>query len=160
MKKTSKKKLCWHCDGQVELHLEHCPFCGVYLSPTSENEEEVKSGSLVPPYRFVNVEEETQVPAAPYQQNEESQPLIESPPDAKASKQKDQELKKVIFSLTGLLFGTAFFLFSMILFFFSNEGFLTLHWASHHWYIYALIGLPLLVFGWISFLQIQEHQHD
>lgn len=43
MSGEAKKKLCWNCEGLVALHLENCPYCGVYLSPTETATQSMSS---------------------------------------------------------------------------------------------------------------------
>ncbi len=109
---------------------ESCPACGVYLSGSTMLEEQA-------PYQA------EEIPPAPYAIQEEvvEEEVLEEPPS-------ENLLKELILPLGSLLFGLVFFLFGMMLLFFSHEGYLTLRWSSDSWYLYMGMSLPLVFAGW------------
>ena len=144
MNATTKIKLCWNCEGRVTLEQENCPYCGVYLSPSSGSE---KDNSILPPYRLVTTEEEAAIPKSPYStasdavENESTQASLEE------SNEADQ-INAIIIPMGLLLIGVSFLLFSLILLLFSDRGVLTLSWNADIWYVYLALAVPSLFFGW------------
>lgn len=138
-----KKRLCWNCEGSVPVIEEHCPICGVYLSPVSLDGNQ--QDSLTPPYKLT--EDEPEIPTAPY---------AEAAPQEKAINHEmindKTETNVVALAAFLILAGALFLIFSLALLFFSHNGVLTLRWNASYWYGYLLLSLPMLYFGW-NYLQ-------
>lgn len=153
MTTATKKKLCWNCEGRVGFSEEHCPFCGVYLSPT-------------PISGHVEDDSDDQAPEPPYGLDEESksssyhdplhQDRIQRPGSKKQEAISGDEFRKMITPLGTLLAGSIFFLFGLVLFLFSKDGKLTLQWNSDYWYVYSAFSLVLLFWGWKSLQYIDD----
>jgi len=133
-----KKKLCWNCEGRITLETDNCPYCGVYLSPLSEDENPLFS----PPYRMDN-EEVEETPPQPYVAEAASKEISEEPPEEEQS----HNFAEILIPLLFLLSGAVFFLFSFTLLLFSRQGVFTLSWDGAFWPLYLLIGAPLLGYG-------------
>lgn len=149
MSAVPKKKLCWQCDGRVDMQEENCPFCGVYLSPVFSGQDEGKH-TLTPPYRLVTTEEET-IPKAPYAPSEEVTKEEESPLSIESS-----SVRQTILTMALLFAGSILLFFGSLLMIFSENGFLTLRWNGEYWYLYLILAMPLLFFGWRGLNQISE----
>lgn len=148
-----KKKLCWNCEGRVTLHEENCPFCGVYLSPLGKiGEPENKGNLFAPPYQVEDSDsEEQKIPAAPFAMDVAAlkEKVAALPADAQLKTgYLTEEMKTVILPLILLSAGTVLLLFGIALLLFSQNGVFTLKWDAEHWYIYLLLALPMLFFGW------------
>lgn len=152
MSKTPKKKLCWNCDGRVSMEEENCPFCGVYLSPAFNGQEEDKH-SLVAPYRLVTTEEE--IPKSPFHVEEE-QPLKEEN-EAAALSPEANSVKQTVMTMALLFSGSILLFFGSLLMVFSENGSLTLHWNGEFWYVYLALSLPFLFLGWRGLNQLPEN---
>ncbi len=157
MSENQKKKLCWNCEGRVTLSQENCPYCGVYLSPTTEGDG--KDANLIPPYKMA-VEEE--VPAAPYG----SKPAEGTPkPDNDGSlaaqqlttEQPNDDIRNLVVTMAMLIMGSGLFLFAIVLMLFSEEGSFELRWQSDNWYIYLMLSFPMLFMGWRYLQNITEN---
>jgi hypothetical protein len=135
MSGSTKKKICWNCEGNVSVHEENCPYCAVYIGPPEPVEEE---SPLAPPYQISTNDEIPKSPYAP-QHQEVSQAY---------SQEKSSEVKDVAFSFALLSGGVIFLLFGLTLWLFSQSGVLTLSWNSSYWYVWFLLSLPMLYFGW------------
>ncbi len=137
MSKKDKKKLCWNCEGSTSRIESNCPYCGVYLHPNEEAwEDDEEELSIEPPYKpEVKAKDEAFSNAA-------------LPTDTPLSAQTPNEMRHVFFPLSCLLGGSIFLFFGLILFFFSDQGVLTLQWNAAYWSVYFLISLPLLWIGW------------
>lgn len=142
---TDTKKICWNCQGELYAQQRKCPYCGAssdeYAKKNSNEMDLEKSlASLYkPPYaireRESNWEERFQEPeertAAP-----KEEPL--------ARQQSSKEFFPILLlSLGGLLLSL-----SLLIFFFSEGGVLTLQWKAKYWFIYLLLSLPVLSLGW------------
>jgi len=130
------KKLCWNCEGNVEKEAVQCLYCGVTLTPSYEDE--------APPYQ-ISSQQSTSIPFPPYNSSETNQEGIQ-PIHPSLGSTAESHIISIPFAL--LLSGIVLFLFSLILLFFSKDGVLTLKWNAHYWFLYLVIALPLLLFGW------------
>lgn len=146
-----KKKLCWNCEGRVGFEEEHCPFCGVYLSPAyscGREDEYVEEDVANSPYDFEEEEEEEEegdLPPPPYGDGEGEGGEKRGKGDLQSS---TEELRLVLTPLALLLSGSIFFLFSLLLFLFSKDGEFTIRWSGEYWYFYLAASVVLLFFGW------------
>lgn len=129
MNEKEKKKLCWNCEGSVLRHLETCPFCGVYLSPSEQD-------LLSPPY--------------PPQEGKDSfDPVYESDQEAPHEEalslpEEAQGSKTELYTLLALLSGTSFLIFGLAVWLFSDKGRLTLSWSQDVAPFYLSMSLALL----------------
>jgi|688.fasta_scaffold02929_28 hypothetical protein len=142
-----KKKLCWNCEGNVLQQDSLCPYCGVSLEVSPIPGTDGKDPFL-PPYRLMSGSaQEQNIPIAPYtpEQGEE----VEENTRSSERQEPSQDIASIAIPLSALLLGSVFVLFSFILFIFSDaHGVLTLNWNGTYWFLYLLLGLPLLYFGW------------
>jgi len=145
MATTTKKKLCWNCDGQVALTEENCSFCGVYLGPSPGTETSKRENIITPPYKIIETEvDDEDAPTSSYAPPQQETDVPLEPP-----KEIDETSEKsILFSLTLLSFGTLFLFFGLILALFSEEGTLTLRWSGEYWYLYLIFSIPMLFLGW------------
>lgn len=159
---TTKKKLCWNCEGNVSKDAINCPFCGVYLRRDEDLDndyEDEEEDPLTPPYKMINpIETQAAVPQPPYPASE----VIEQPPLSENSKKwnapigKLTEWKAVFVPILFLLSGSVFLIFGMILSLFSKGGILTLQWQGSLWIWYFVLAFPLLYFGWRTLKNLDE----
>lgn len=176
---TSKKKLCWNCEASVSRSLANCPYCGVYLHRSNEedeNEDMEEEGTFSekadkdykhdedettpsPPYLAEALAKEKHAtPAPPYvKQTQEVPPtLAKGTPPEPPAKEDTTTIKYALVSLIALILGVVALLFSFILLFFSHHGVLTLRWNSDMWFLYLAISIPLLFVGWFSLKHIKD----
>lgn len=137
MSKPEKKKLCWNCEGNVSRSAENCPYCAVYLNPESGEEAAIKP--------FYSPQDSTgAIPKAPYL------PIEEGPQEEqtiKSERSEDHLLQSIFLPIILLTAGLFSLLFAAILFLFSTNGVLTLEWDGELWYLYPIVGVPLLLVG-------------
>lgn len=164
MSTKPKKKMCWNCEGRVTFQDENCPYCGVYLSPLSEDKKEDKENLFAPPYRVEEVEEEEEqaVPLAPYNAPQEVVAAVIPQKSSQIEHQEDHsgpflstDIKAAVLPLIFLLGGSVCFLFGIALLLFAQHGTLTLQWSGDYWFLYFAAALPMLFFGW-KYLQSPE----
>lgn len=136
MSEQDKKKLCWNCEGSVARHLETCPYCGVYLSPSQQDEKEERT-KLAPPYPAQNAKAQA-IPKPPFQTE---------PVEPRESEREEEPTGSMVAPLTLLLLGTSSGLFGLTLWLFSEQGRLTLSWSEDWGPVFLVAALPLLGFG-------------
>lgn len=142
MMATPKTKLCWNCEGSAPVEEENCPYCGVYLGPGSESDE---GDLLAPPYRIHDQQTEEDILDSPYAPEEE--PELR---DYEQPEEEEGDMQSTITPLLLLLGGAVFLLFGLVLALFSQHGVFTLQWNGEYWYVYLLLAVPMLFFGWRS----------
>ncbi|MEI6243340.1 MAG: hypothetical protein WCP39_08085 [Chlamydiota bacterium] len=142
MGQKKRLKLCQYCDGQLDLDVIVCPYCGNEVvekkkedlpvgSPFSSQKTE--SSLYPPPYRSTREEsEEIFMKQEPMQKEE----VLEAP------EEKGAFLSTMLFSL-----GINLVLVGFFILLFSRHGELLLRWDSRFWFVYVLLALPLIFFG-------------
>jgi len=160
MSSKTKKKLCWNCEGRVGFTEEHCPFCGVYLSPSpSAEESQHETESYSPPYSIDSSDTDTNVPPSPYQsvRNEDiPTESLEGGQMSLTSVLPSDQMRQIIIPLGLLLAGSVFFLFGLVLLLFSRDGKFTLQWNGDNWYFYFTVSLAMLFFGWRALQDVDD----
>jgi hypothetical protein len=159
MESSVKQKLCWNCEARVDFGVESCPSCGVYLStsPLLEQSASVATNFSTPPYRYVAQEQDIKIPESPFN----FQDQVEHTPAYEEKVETEEAGTPVVTELASpilwkldlmpmglLLAGSIFSLFGLVLLLFSTNGQLTLRWNGEYWYLYLLLGVPFLTFGW------------
>lgn len=142
MNTTTKKKLCWNCEGNVQRDATNCIYCGVYLQ--HEEYEEEDNLHLSPPYSSSGREDEESLRDAPYKPEETLSSELELGIREDSSK---SILKRVVLAQISLSLSSLLAIFGVILFFFSREGVLTLRWDGEFWPYYLLLAAPLFLIG-------------
>lgn len=146
MNQKTKKKLCWNCEGRVDFSAEHCPFCGVYLSPSTTQSVEQQEHS--PSYTETPTPQHS-APPPPYQRPFDDPMHNESFPQ-----NESEDIRGIVVSLSALLAGSVFFLFGLVLLLFSRNGNLVLQWSGEYWYLYLCGGILMLLIGWRTVQQL------
>jgi hypothetical protein len=169
MSTKPKKKLCWNCEGNVSVKEVMCPYCGVSLHPSTNGGKEGQKDHLNPPYKLVNPAHEQHIPLPLYaptaEETEESEPEKEVDQEEEKNHSKlplfnsATEASKVVITLALLIGGSIFFIFSLALLLFSDEGYLTLRWNGSFWFVYLLISIPMLIYGW-KFIQTLDDSKE
>ena len=154
----NKKKLCWNCEGSVSVHVEHCPYCGVYLSPDSAEEHE-PNALFAPPYRLTEPTAQQEAPVSPYASFQaQTEPVMEeeisTSSGSSAASQPNGSYS--IWALALLLSGAYCLIFSLALVLFSSGGVFTLSWETEYWYLYTAVSSVLLYAGWYAFKRIPD----
>lgn len=160
METQIKQKLCWNCEARVDFGVESCPSCGVYLStsPLLEQAAPEPVTSVQAPYQHVVLEQESTIPESPYQFEEVEATEEPSSTEEEEETQATPYWKSEVVPM-GLLFaGSIFSLFGLALLLFAEDGVLTLKWNGDYWYLYLLLGVPFLTFGWRLLQQTYEEE--
>ena len=125
MKTKKRQKLCHSCEGEVDLDVIFCPFCGADLL---EEKASLEEDPFLPPYSPKNPLQE-----AITQQQEEV---------------GGEKSEGVLLPITLLSTGSWLFLLGVFLFLFSKNGIATLKIDARFWLIYILIAVPFLIAGY------------
>jgi hypothetical protein len=157
MNAIPKKKLCWNCEGNVSLSDETCSYCGVSVVPSSLDGS---NENLIPPYRFTTSHKDYTIPLAPYASESSDASVQEkedgAEPNATVENPSSSYFKGMLLPMILLLTGSVFFLFGLILMLFSQDGLLVLKWKTGFWFLYLLVSLPLLFFGWRAVQKLND----
>lgn len=156
MNTKTKKKLCWNCEGNVSIDNETCPYCGVSLNVSPMAGTDPNLNAFASPFKLPS--DNLSVPKAPYTAAPEE--AIEQKDDAAPADEPDfalSDLHRTLLTLVSLSLGTILVVFAAILFLFSDAtGTFTLHWNGSYWYLYLLVGVPLIYFGWRTMKDFHE----
>jgi len=154
MKPKRRLKLCMNCDGQVDLDVIVCPYCGSDLLEDTTSEEAMSRSAYDSPHKTLSLQETlSSLYPPPYQPRQTTydahDEMEEEYEDERVEEPIEEEEKRGVFGPT-LLFslGMNLFLLGLFLFFFSEKGAVTLKWDAHYWFIYFLSSIPLVYFGY------------
>src|SRR3989344_5967303 len=150
MQQSEKSKLCPSCDGYVSLQVNICPYCGNTLIAAKEEDspadsrdnikslsyEETLTALYPPPYKPKAIDPQIKKLTDEEDDNEEEE----------EKKDEISEKKSTLLPTSLLILGVNLLLFSIILFVFSDDGFLFLKWKSKYWFLYSLFAIPFLYF--------------
>ncbi|PIS02310.1 MAG: hypothetical protein COT85_05965 [Chlamydiae bacterium CG10_big_fil_rev_8_21_14_0_10_42_34] len=145
MKAKKRQKMCYNCEGEIDLDVIVCPFCAADLReekpeqfqssyhPTASVQNLNTQQSLYPPHY---------APKAP-----EEEPAYQDP---QAMMESDEETKSIVGPTILMTLGAQLLLFGLFMLFFSSKGALILKWDARMWFLYAFASIPLLIFGYRS----------
>ncbi len=128
MKPKKRQKLCYNCEGEVDLDVIVCPFCAADLRAEKPEQQQP------PLYRSV---------APP-----RSQPEFEREAVAPAPTEEVAEEQSYLGPIVLLALGTHLLLLGIFLGMFSHNGVVFLKWSSRFWVGYVLLAVPMLVLGY------------
>jgi hypothetical protein len=153
MKPKKRQKLCYNCEGEVDLDVIVCPFCAADLR---EEKPELERSSFSPSVTSVKqLNAETSLYAPAYarvsQQEEAGEPQRETS-SATAFAEEAEETQKPTKAIVTALFlfslGVQLFLLGFLLVIFSDRGTMILKWDASLWFLYIFASIPLLLFGY------------
>jgi hypothetical protein len=150
MNANVQKKMCWNCDGNVQLEEDVCPYCQTSLDGFMGG---MADGSLL--YPSARGQSKV-IPAAPFapQHTEE-----EESSDEALNHGNENNLLSFTCALALMMGGIILMIFAIALCVFSHNGKLTLQWNSDYWLLYCGMALPLLYLG-VRTLQRLEDQGE
>ena len=169
MSARDKEKLCSSCEGRIPWHTARCPYCGTeqqtgmgkaFQAPLFRQQslEDSLTSLYTPPYQgkrpqFPQMHDELEEGS---HEEEESEPpfyksVSERPtldPLFGATVEEEEKSSKGSFLPILFLFGgLQFLLLGLMQLFFSKNEILRLEWNANYWFLYCLIGGPLLYLG-------------
>lgn len=154
MKTKKRQKLCYNCEGEVDLDVIVCPFCAADLrvekpemqrpayDPTASLKNLTTQQSLYPPSYAPEVTED---------KSEEEEPVESSEPFREPIHEEEDGEPKSIWGPTILMtLAAQLFLLGLLMLIFSKNGVLMLKWDARLWFLYILSSVPLAIFGYKS----------
>lgn len=143
MKPKKRQKLCYNCEGDVDLDVIVCPFCAADLR---EEKPEQQRSTYNPTTSVKNLN--TQQSLYPPKGGQAEEVLEEEPQPEEVS--SDGESKHVVVPTILMTLGAQLFIFGLLMLFFSTKGALILKWDARFWFIYLFASIPFLIFGYKS----------
>ena len=144
MKPKKRQKLCYNCEGDVDLDVIVCPFCAADLR--IEKPERAFFSSSAHSVKHLSGEA-LEVPETRYEKvrHEEASPLLseEEEEEGGAAPTRPVWLGLVLFVL-----GAQLFLLAFLLLFFQSAGAVVLKWDARFWFLYLFASIPLLILGY------------
>lgn len=152
MRASAQKKMCWNCEGNVQLQDEVCPYCQTILDNFDQltlNTNLAHGTALYPPaYDQSKIIPATTFALPSTEQADQDKQLLPRP--------HESSLLTMTIAMALLMTGLLFSIFALVLLVFAHNGKLILAWNSTYWYIYALLAMPLLFFGWRAIQNVEE----
>ncbi len=159
-------KMCPSCDGSISMDAIFCPYCGSNVFEKNENlpdqktEDDVKSLSYEetlsslypPPYKPKAIQTAT----SKYYEQDNDVEKDEDENQEKLEKESVSEANEKNALIPTALFWTGIniLVFSILLLVFSQNGVLYLKWNAKFWFLYSLISIPLVYFGFKGLKQL------
>ena len=156
MAEKERYKMCPHCEGQVNIDFDVCPYCGgdTSYSQTSDNEYMPQT-----PYYFgsQNLSPEETISSLyppPYQPKIDQAEEVEEVMEEKVMEEEApaQEEAKNILPILFCSLGVLLFVLGLFMALFSENGELVLRWNAKLWYLYLLTSAPLFYLGFKKLL--------
>lgn len=149
-------RLCWNCDGDIDIELSRCPYCGA--DPEAAHGHDLdEEQDFSPPYRMEDVaaKERLLQERPPYSGADEGgiddetwEQSLSPEQDEECRRQNRETLLADAIPLALLLSGAVFCLFGLVLFLYSGQGRLVLEWNTSHWPVYLVPAVVMLYYGW------------
>jgi len=162
MKPKKRQKLCYNCEGEVDLDVIVCPFCAADLraekpelsrssfSPSVTSVKQLHAETSLYPSSFPRVEEAPvmQSSVAVAEEEEIIPSYEEAAPDVPKESSKMGVDKSMISGLLLFTLGVQLFLLGALFVLFSQGGVMILKWDASLWFLYIFASIPLLLFGY------------
>jgi hypothetical protein len=148
MKAKKRQKMCYNCEGEIDLDVIVCPFCAADLRAEKPEQQRTPYNPAAS-VKNLNTQQSLYPPhyAPKAQEEEPSEAFAEEP----ALSIAETDEPKNIFGPTILItLGAQLLLFGLLMFLFSHKGSLILKWDARFWFFYVLASIPLLIFGYKS----------
>ncbi len=149
MKPKKRQKICYNCDGEIDLDVIVCPYCAADLRAEKPEQQypAYHPGSMVKNLNSSHQQTMQSLYPASLPKEQEEAALSADSQEAALVEEKE----KNIFGPT-LLFalGTQLFLFGVFMLLFSHKGAMILKWDARLWFLYLFASVPLLIFGYRS----------
>lgn len=143
MKPKKRQKLCYNCEGEVDLDVIVCPFCAADLRAEKPEQQQA------PLYRPVTPVRDPQ-PLYPQPSQVEAAPMPEEPVQQSSASEERSLLGPIVL----LALGMHLLLLGLFLALFSHNGVVFLKWNARFWIAYVLVSAPMLFFGYRALSKI------
>lgn len=161
MKPKKRQKLCYNCEGEIDLDVIVCPFCAADLRVEKPEQMRAAYHPFGSPGKSQNSETSQSLyppsyPATKGEMVHEEVVLSEEtlPEAVEEEKITSDKLSRVIRPTILFTLGIQLFLLGMFILLFSHRGVVILKWDGTFWFFYVLASFPLLYFGYRSLSKI------
>lgn len=146
MKTKKRQKMCYNCEGAIDLDVIVCPYCAADLR---EEKPEQQAPSYNPKniLKNLNTQQSLYPSQKPPERVEAEEETDEEPAEMVST---EEEARDMIGPTVLMTLGAQLLLFGLLMLFFSNKGVMVLKWDARLWYAYVLASIPLLIFGYKS----------
>lgn len=142
MKPKKRQKLCFNCDGEVDLDVIVCPYCAADLR---EEKPEQPITQNVRPLNEAHMSESLY----PSNEPEACAPVKEAVAE-KSDMSDSQSPNRSVGSILLLTLGSQLFILGFLLVLLAHKGSVTLKWDARLWFLYIFASIPFLIFGYRS----------
>jgi hypothetical protein len=149
MKAKKRQKMCYHCEGEVDLDVIVCPFCASDLR--EEKPEKLQSG-YNPSLSLKNLNTQQSLYPPHYSPREVQEEEAEEP---QMVEEAGEEERSIIGPTILMTLGAQLLLFGLFMLIFSHKGTLILKWDARMWFLYVFASVPLLIFGYKAISKIE-----
>lgn len=137
MKTKKRQKMCYNCEGEVDIDVIVCPFCAADLR---EEKPEQHTPLMQTNFKNLDAQQSLYPSSLPKARPEEEPPLQQTI-------QQEEEPKSSYGTIILLTLGAQLLLLGLFMLLFSNRGEFVLKWDARFWYFYVLASIPLFIFG-------------
>lgn len=142
MKTKKRQKMCYNCEGEIDLDVIVCPFCAADLR---EEKPEQQSPSYNPAATLKNLNTQQSLYPTPNPPKARPEEIVRE--ETEEPVLQEEESKNIIGPTILMTLGAQLLLFGLLMLIFSNKGVMVLKWDARLWYFYVLASIPLLIFG-------------
>jgi hypothetical protein len=150
MKPKKRQKLCYNCEGEVDLDVIVCPFCAADLREEKKDQLRSSFSAAAHSVKQLNGQESLYPPSFHKPQEEEVPEDVQVMP----SEESPIEIKNVAIAIVLFAFGVQLAFLGIFILLFQSNGTLILKWDARLWFLYLFAAVPLLVFGYRSLKKV------
>ncbi len=158
MKPKKRQKMCYNCEGEIDLDVIVCPFCAADLREERLEQSQSVYQPFGSPAKLHNQQTSQSLYPPPLASRLEvsADELAEELPTPSSDAPVSQErLSRVICPTIVFTLGIQMFLLGMFILLFSHKGVVLLKWDGTFWFFYVLASCPLLYFGYRSLSRLE-----
>ena len=156
MKPKKRQKLCYNCEGEVDLDVIVCPFCASDLREEKPELQRSAFSASVSSVKQLNTEQSLYPPSYIEREVVEQRTYTEQRPSLDSQIPEIEEeiepagVQNMLVPVVLLTCGMHLFMLALALLFLSDQGMLILKWDARFWILYLIASAPLMVFGYRS----------
>lgn len=150
MKPKKRQKMCYNCEGEVDLDVIVCPFCAADLRAEKPEQQypAYNPASSVKTLNAAPGNTQTSKSLYPPAQPEEEEAPREQEAVLPMEEVSESEGKTMIGPTILLALGVQLALFGLMMALFSSKGVFVLKWDARLWFLYLFASAPLIIFGY------------
>ncbi len=147
MKLKKRQKLCFNCEGEIDLDVIVCPFCAADLR--EEKPEQQRSSPSAFSTSAIGRQTSQSLYPPPYAAKSEPEEIIEEAllPENK-NEAKSSRFPPIVGPTVLFTLGIQLFLLGVFILLFSDKGAVILRWEGPSWFYYVSASIPFLYLGY------------